>query len=153
VARTFHNAKPRSEALGTWPGLQVEDARNKAFKFDPAASIASNESATFKDVADKWLKECVAEKGLRSQPEMERHLTHYGYPAWEKLPILQIDRKDVNNLIRRVRDDIRKSSKGQRDGVRQADAVLATVRSGIAPPTGWRNAFSIVPAGTPRSKR
>jgi integrase len=100
--------------------MSVAAAREAAFKFDPDSAIASSAAGTFKTVAEDWVREYVDEKRLRSRYEIVRHLTAYVFPEWEKRPIYDIRRADVNKLL----DGIKRNH-----GRTQADAVLATVRS------------------------
>jgi len=39
-----------------------------------------------KDIAEDWIKQYVAKKKLRTQPEIERILRVYVYPAWVSCP-------------------------------------------------------------------
>jgi integrase len=101
-------------------GLSVATARKAARSFDPKAANAAAEAGSFKEVAEKWLKFYVAAKGLRTQREIERILTKYVYPQWERKPFFEVRRGDVNELLDRIVD---------RHGAPQADNVLAVLRS------------------------
>jgi integrase len=110
----------RSRRLGAYPQMSVAQAREAAFTFDPDAAVASTEAGTFKQIAESWVREYVDEKKLRSKYEIERHLKVYLYPVWEKEPLFDIRRIDVNNLLDRIKN---------RHGRNQADAVLRTISS------------------------
>ena len=112
-------AQPRSRGLGTYPKLSVAEARKKAFQFDPETAVASTEGGTFEKVAIDWISDHVDKKRLRSKREIERQLKVYVYPNWAKRPIFEINRLDVNNLLRDIE---------RKHGAPQADAVLATIR-------------------------
>ena len=57
-------------------------------------------------------------KGLRSQPEIERRLSRYVYPTWEKREFAAIKRSDIAKLLDSIQDN---------HGAQQADKVLADV--------------------------
>jgi integrase len=110
--------KPRSRRLGTYPTMGVAAARDAAFEFDPEAAVASTEAGTFKEIAERWVRDYVDEKQLRSKYEIERHLNVYVFPVWDKKLLFDIRRIDVNTLL----DEIK-----TKHGKNQADAVLRTV--------------------------
>jgi integrase len=117
----YDNGRARSKRIGTYPTMTVKAAREHAYdEFDPDHAIASAKAGTFREVSDEWLADHVVKKGLRSKGEIERQLRTYILPAWGKRPMFEIERADVNKLLR----DIEK-----KHGAPQADAVLATVRS------------------------
>lgn len=74
---------------------------------------------TFKAVAESFVKRYVEKRGLRSQPEIERHLTAYVYPRWGSRPFTEITRRDVAGLLDEIEDN---------HGATTADRVLATIR-------------------------
>jgi integrase len=104
--------------LGTYPTMGVAAARDAAFEFDPDAAIASTEAGTFKEIAERWVREYVDEKQLRTKYEIERHLNVYVFPVWDKKLLFNIRRIDVNNLLDGIKT---------KHGKNQADAVLRTV--------------------------
>jgi integrase len=75
---------------------------------------------SFKSVAKNFIKRHVKKEGLRSQPEIERQLKRYIYPAWECRSVDSIRTEDVAELLDTVEDN---------NGATQADRVLATVRA------------------------
>jgi integrase len=112
---------PTTYKLGRYPHLKLKEAREAAGKFlaNPAAALSQRASGSFRTVADSFLKRHVAANGLRSQPETERCLAKYVYPAWQHRPLHEIKRGDVAALLDAIED---------RHGARQADVVLAIVR-------------------------
>ena len=73
----------------------------------------------FKAVAENYLERHVKANKLRSQPEIERILDRYIYPAWSDSEFTAIRRGEVTKLLDTVQDA---------NGPRQADYVLAVVR-------------------------
>jgi integrase len=126
VKKTDANAKrltlPTTKKLGQYPFVKLKEAREKARQFleDPHKALAQADDGTFKEVAENFVKRYViAEKGLRSRPEIERVLNKYIYPQWQYRPFREIGRRDVANLLDKVVDD---------NGPRQADVCLAVIR-------------------------
>jgi integrase len=116
-----HIRAGRTKRLGTYPDMPAEKARAAAFEFKPDNVVTSEAAVTFKAVGESWIKEHVEASGLRSQDEIKRHLSTYVYPKWEERPFLDIRfNADVKPLLHGIRDD---------HGLRQAGAVLATIRS------------------------
>jgi integrase len=114
-------------ALGTADAMKIREARDRARSallrireglppFEPAP----DKPMTFAEVAASWLIRHVAAKKLRSQPEIERCLKVYVYPFWKDRDYAGIKRGDVTSLLDSIEDD---------RGPRQADAVLAIIRS------------------------
>src|SRR5262249_42608850 len=103
-----------------------KDARAKARTFlaDPQKALAQAEVGSFQEIAQRWIKRYVEANKLRSQPEIERILAAYVFPAWRDRPFLEIRRGEVNNLLDHVAD---------KHGLSQADSVLSVIR-GIM---GW----------------
>jgi integrase len=116
----YKGGKPRVQTIGRWPSLGVAAARKEAYTFDPHKAAAASDAGSFKQVAEDWIRLYVDNKGLRSKPEIERHLTFYVYPEWEKKRFFDIRRLDVAALLDRI---------VKRHGASQADCVLATLRS------------------------
>jgi integrase len=121
----YIGGKPRVETLGHYnpsssTHLGVAAARKKADKFDPLAAHAAVQAGSFKQVAENWLKRYVAERGLRSQGEIERILKYYIYPQWETRKFFEIRRGDVSALLDKLVDQ---------HGPSQTDGVLAVLRS------------------------
>ena len=97
----------------------MKQARQAAIDFDVPAFLASGKVGSFKEVAESWLKRHVKGR-LRSEREIERQLYKYVYPSWADRPFTEIRRVDVSQLLDRIEDE---------HGVRQADAILTTIRS------------------------
>ena len=85
----------------------------------PVLVLAEADTGSFRDVANNFIKRHVEASKLRSQPEIERCLNKYVYPAWEHRAFREIKRGDVADLLDRIED---------RHGARQADLVLAIIR-------------------------
>lgn len=107
--------------LKRYPILKVKEAREKArlFLADPDKALAQADTGSFKEVAENFVKRYVEKKKLRSQPEIERCLDRYIYPAWEHKPFRELKRGDVAALLDHIEDQ---------HGARQADICLAIVR-------------------------
>ena len=107
--------------LGRYPHLKLKEARDAArvFLADPQKGLARADTGSFREVAENFVKRHVAASKLRSQPEIERCLKVYIYPAWEGKPFRELTRDDVAELL----DDIE-----DQHGARQADLVLAIIR-------------------------
>jgi integrase len=112
---------PTTHKLGRYPHLKLKDAREAARKFlaDPQKALAQADSGSFHEVAENFIKRHVEASKLRSQPEIERCLAKYIYPAWGQRPFREIKRGDVAALLDRIVDN---------HGARQADLVLAIIR-------------------------
>ena len=122
----YQAGKPRRRKLGwygysdgAFPELGAKQARQAVDDFDVASYLAKGKTGSFKEVAELWLKRHVRGR-LRSEREIERQLSKYVYPAWADRPFAEIRRADVNVLLDRIEDE---------HGARQADYVLATLRS------------------------
>ena len=117
----YDNGKPRTKSLkGTYPKMSVAKATEAAFKFHPEQAVASAKAGTFREVAENWIADHVDKKRLRTSYEIKRQLKKYVFPEWENWPIFEIDRSDVNNLLRTIEKN---------HGAPMADYVLATIRS------------------------
>ena len=112
---------PTTRKLGRYPHLKLKEARDRAriFLADPQKALAQAGSGSFHEVAETFIKRHVAASKLRSQPEIERCLAKYIYPAWAHRPFREIKRGDVADLLDGIQD---------RHGARQADLVLAIIR-------------------------
>jgi integrase len=113
--------EPRTHPLGLYPILNLKQAREKARQFlaDPQKALSKAGSGSFKEVAENFVKRHVEANKLRSQPEIQRCLKKYVYPAWEHRPFPELTRNDVTQLLDELEDN---------HGKRQADMVLAIVR-------------------------
>jgi integrase len=113
--------------IGTAGVLKLDEAREKA-----RAAIGrikegltpfeqpSPRAATFEDVAAQWLKRHVKAKRLRTEYGIRRMLDRHVLPKWKAKAFVAIRRSDVAELLDGIED---------RSGARQADQVLALVRS------------------------
>jgi integrase len=138
-ARTFRtryktdSGKTHTFKLGRWhpKTFNVAMAREAARKFDYAKVKPKGVStdgltddqkwwatATFKEVAEKYLAEVVA--NFRSRKETERCLRVYAIPALGDKIFTEIKKSEVSLLRRKMRSQ---------NGPRQADVVFALVRS------------------------
>jgi hypothetical protein len=122
-AQYYVGGKPRSASLGSYPDMSLADAKEAAFEFDPNRAVASSEAGTLKDVAEWWIRDHVEDKKLRSRYEIERHLKVYVYPHWQKKPLFDIRRIDVNILLDHTQ---------RKHGPCQADAVLRTIKGAMS---------------------
>jgi integrase len=113
--------------IGAADVLKIDDAREQAraalkrIKVGlPAFDAPPVKPDTFKAVAENWLKRHVAAKKLRTEREIKRTLEKYVYPQWQDRDFVSIKRSDISALLDHIEDA---------HGGRQADLVLATVRS------------------------
>jgi integrase len=116
----YIGGRPKAKTIGHYPTLKVAEARKAAREFDPAEAYAAAQAGNFRQVAEDWIKQYVAKKGLRTQPEIERILRVYVYPHWAGRPFFEIKRLDVNVLLDKLAD---------KHGAPQADCVLKVLRS------------------------
>ncbi|MBX3532275.1 MAG: integrase arm-type DNA-binding domain-containing protein, partial [Rhizobiaceae bacterium] len=111
--------------IGATDHMEIEAAREAArvairrIKEGLPAVEVKAAPATFKDVADAWLKRHVAAKGLKSEKDIRRLLEKLVMPAWGPREFAGIKRSDVAKLLDTIEDE---------NGARQADMVLAIVR-------------------------
>jgi integrase len=112
--------------IGTADVLKVEEARDSARNAirrikegRPACEPPPAKAASYKATAEKWLEVYVAEKGLRSQPEIERLLEKHVVPFWGKRDFVSIGREEINDLL----DHLVKER-----GAWTADHVLSIIR-------------------------
>lgn len=90
-----------NKKLGTYPGMDLTDARTAALKL--VAAIARGGSAeaverTFGAVAEHWIKK-VAKPKNDSWRLQERRLEIHVLPAWRGRKIVDIRRADVRDLL------------------------------------------------------
>jgi integrase len=107
--------------------LTIDEARTKARMAikrikagQPAVEPPPVKPASFRAVAEEWLKRYVAKEGLLSAHEIERCLNKYVLPQWADHEFVGIKRTEITALLDHVEDS---------HGARQADAVLAITRS------------------------
>jgi integrase len=122
----YVNGKPKRRKLGYFesndahfPALTGKQAREAVRAFDVRDYLQRGKTGTFREVAESWLKGHVNGR-LITEPEINRHLAKYVYPSWADRPFTEIRWLDVNLLLDRIKEQ---------HGVRQADAVLTTIRS------------------------
>ncbi len=113
--------------VGSADVLTIEEARDKARaaikrikEGKPPVEPTPAKPDSFESVAQDWFKRYVAEKGLRTAGEIGRCLKKYVYPRWADRDFISIRRSDITKLLDHIQDN---------HGARQADAVLAIVRS------------------------
>ena len=113
--------------VGSADVLKIEEARDKARaaikrikEGKPPVEPPPIKPDAFESVAKNWLKRYVAEKKLRTAGEIGRCLKKYVYPRWGDRDFTSIKRSDITKLLDHIEDN---------NGARQADAVLAIVRS------------------------
>ena len=132
-ALTYHNGKPRTRKLGTYPALSVKEARAQAREYweNPSKVEAKAAVGTFKEIAENWIKRYVDLHKLRSKPEIQRILDKHLYPEWGNRLFLEIRRGEVNKLLDKIidADNHRRSQHRKNQGRSQADAVLAVIRA------------------------
>lgn len=121
----YHKGKPRAEKLGTYrpnrPGhLSLENARKKAYKFDPDKAIAKAEAGTLREIAQDWIVAHVEKRKLRTEYEIKRQLKVYVLPRLGNDNIFDVTRLEVNKFLDRIEKN---------HGASQADSCLATIRS------------------------
>lgn len=111
--------------IGSADVLGIEQARDEARKSigriregKPAFEPPPVQPASYQATTEKWLEAYVAQKGLRSRPEIERLLYKFVFPFWAKRNFADIKRRDINELL----DSIAKNS------AQNADHVLAVTR-------------------------
>ena len=113
--------------LGSTDVLKIEDARELAREAirrikegKPPVEPVKAKPDLFRSVAENWIKYHVAKSKLRTQREIERCLTKYVFPHWEKRDFISIRRSDAAKLLDYIE---------QHHGSRQADVVLGILRS------------------------
>jgi integrase len=113
--------------VGSADVLEIDEARDKARKAIrrikdglPAVEVPPVKPDVFESVAANWIKRHVVPKKLRTQFEIERILAKYVFPFWKTRDFVSIRRTDVAALLDHIEDA---------NGSRQADAVLAVLRS------------------------
>jgi integrase len=113
--------------LGNTDAMAIEQARDQARVSlkrikdgQPAVEPPPVQPDSFRSVAENWLHRHVAKEKLRTQPEIERCLAKYVFPHLADRAFTSIRRSDITALLDYVEDN---------HGARQADLVLATVRS------------------------
>jgi integrase len=120
------NGKQRWATIGPSDRYSIEEARERAREAIKRvhAGLAPFEAppakpATFKDVAEQWLKRHVYANGLRAVRQITAPLNAHIYPAWGDRAFLDIRRSDVAALLDQVQDH---------HGAHVADYVLSIVR-------------------------
>jgi len=102
-----HGGRLRRYTIGTYPGLGLADARDKAKSLlhdvavgnDPAAEKQSNRAAAkFSELAEQYI-ELYAKPNKRSWEEDQRILNHDILPKWRNVRAQDIKRRDVINLL------------------------------------------------------
>lgn len=125
--------KIRSEGIGTWPDLDVKNARIKAAAFkvamksqieNPPSPEAATLEPTFREIAENYLNRYVDASGLRSARQIRNYFNVIILPEFEDRTFVSVRRGDVVKLLDKVEDE---------RGARTADLILAYIRH----LTGW----------------
>ncbi len=113
--------------IGSADVLKIDEAREKARSAiqrvkagQPAFEPPPVKPDSFKAVAENWMQRHVKAKKLRSEYEIARILNKHVYPVLQDRDFETIKRSDVTRLLDMIEDG---------SGPRQADTVLATLRS------------------------
>ena len=130
-----HTGKQVWARVGSVELMPIEEARERAGKAIARIKAGQDpfpppppEPETFAAVARNYLTRHVEARGLRSQSEIERCLDKYVLPDWKAREFTSIKRSDVAKLLDAIQDNHGDKRK-ENSGARQADAVLAVVRS------------------------
>ncbi|MGC2409312.1 MAG: Arm DNA-binding domain-containing protein, partial [Methyloceanibacter sp.] len=102
----YVGGKPRSKSLGSWPALNLKAAREagRLFLEDPLGrSQAKPNPASFRQIADEFIKRHVDAKGLRSKDDILRDL-RYASTYFGDKPFLEIRRGEVTGLLDHIED-------------------------------------------------
>jgi integrase len=117
--------------IGSATELKIDDARERAREAirrikdgKPAIEPPKPKPESVVEVAANWLRRHVEKNKLRTSDEIKRVLDRYVLPYWAERNFVDLRRSDVAALLDAIED---------KHGARQADVVLATLRS-IA---GW----------------
>jgi hypothetical protein len=142
VARDLYG-KQVWATIGSADVLKIDEAREKAREAvgrirqgKPVFEPPPVKPASYQATAEKWLDVYVAEKGLRSRPEIERLLRNFVFPFWGRRHFVSIKRRDINELL----DNIVKTSGAWKlcrelrayDARSGAEPVLSKVNKTIA---------------------
>ena len=113
--------------VGSAAELKIEDARERARdairrikEGKPAIEPPKPKPESVAEVAENWLRRHVEKNRLRTADEIKRILSRYVLPYWADRNFVELRRSDVAALLDAIED---------KHGARQADAVLATLRS------------------------
>ncbi|MBU6514091.1 MAG: integrase arm-type DNA-binding domain-containing protein, partial [Betaproteobacteria bacterium] len=109
-ANYIQGGKQRTRTYGRWPDMTLAQARGAhadAKREGPATSAGGATSMpTFKTVAAEWLK--VTLPGLsngKHQAQVEGTLERFAFPALGQLPIDQIERMQLVDVVQAVLTD------------------------------------------------
>jgi integrase len=132
LARYPGSANPTRRALGEYPAMSLEEAREKAHEWrklikrgvDPAIAEERerqahlrNQATTFAAVAEDFIKDKLPSE--RKGREVERDIRREFIPAWGKRPIADIMPHDVRAVVKAAKD---------RGAPYQAHNLLTTAR-------------------------
>jgi integrase len=104
-----HGDRQYRRKLGLWPVMTLAEARDAwrrdrallAAGLDPQAPTVAEERQSFAAAAEEWLKR---DQTGRSQDEVKRILIKDVLPRWRSVPIDQISRRDVIELLDVIED-------------------------------------------------
>lgn len=117
LARFPSSPNPTRRALGSYPVLSLEDAREKAVAWrkmirrgvDPGVQEERDRQATlrqqrttFTAVAEDFIKDKLPTE--RKGREVERELRREFLPRWGKRPIAEITAQDVRDVVKAAKD-------------------------------------------------
>lgn len=113
--------------IGTAAELTIEQARERAREAlrrikegKPAFEPPKPRPESVAIVAENWLRRHVERNGMRTAPELRRHVEKYILPYWADRTFIDIKRADIATLLDVIED---------RNGPAMADAILNTLRS------------------------
>ena len=130
----YDRGKPKRKKLGYYPDLKCKQAWEEVRVFDAKTALARIEAGSFKAVGEDWFRDRVEGKLIMAR-EIRRHLDKYSYPEWEKRAFTEIERADINGLLRKIekgqlpKDKGKEHTRRTEGGKCQADAVLGTIRN------------------------
>jgi integrase len=166
LLRVMVGIKRREIGLGAFPEVSLADARSKARQckreiaegIDPVerakairqAIIASQvKHVTFKEVADQFIeKKCREFKAAsrdKQRQRLENSLLNYAYPLLAGIPVYQIDREWVLQVLEPIWEDKNPTAERLRNNLeRILDlAEVKGLRSGLNP-AKWNGNLSLI---------
>lgn len=96
-------ARKRARAAITQQEQGIDPAVIKAKSRAAAKVEATDVAETFEEVLDQYIERHVRKK-LRTAKEVERILRHDAMPAWGKMPLAEIKRRHVSELVDKIVD-------------------------------------------------
>ena len=129
----YDRGKPKRKKLGYYPDLKCKQAWEEVRVFDAKTALARIEAGSFKAVGEDWFRDRVegSYHGARNQTPPRQ----IQYPEWEKRAFTEIERADINGLLRKIekgqlpKDKGKEHTRRTEGGKCQADAMLGTIRN------------------------